>query len=182
VSAYRLSNSFPYLVNRVGVRIGEMFSRHLAPYDVTLPMYRVLASLWELQNQRLRDLGEMTSIELSTLSRLISAMHRKGLVSRARVAGNERTVSINLTPKGRALAEVLIPQAVHFEEVAIHSFGTDEVAKLKKALAIVYDHLNELEPQILAAEAPKARHSNRRSHRALRRKAPPVTPMVAGRK
>jgi MarR family transcriptional regulator, organic hydroperoxide resistance regulator len=178
VSGYRLSNSFPYLVNRVGVRIGEMFSRHLAPYDVTLPMYRVLASLWELQNQRLRDLGEMTSIELSTLSRLISAMHRKGLVSRARVAGNERTVSINLTAKGRALAETLIPKAIHFEEVAIHSFGTDEVAKLKKALAIVYNHLNELEPEILAAEAPKARHAKRRSRQPPRRKASRITPEV----
>ena len=171
VSGYKLSNSFPYLVNRVGVRIGEMFSRRIASYEVTLPMYRVLASLWELQNQRLRDLGEMTSIELSTLSRQISAMHRKGLVSRARVAGNERTVSINLTPKGRSLAEVLIPQATHFEEVAIHSFGIDEVAKLKKALVTVYEHLNELEPEILAAEAPKMRPARRRSGSRPRRKA-----------
>jgi hypothetical protein len=48
MAGYRLSNSFPYLVDRVGVRIGDMFSRYLAPYDVTLPMYRVMASLWEL--------------------------------------------------------------------------------------------------------------------------------------
>jgi DNA-binding MarR family transcriptional regulator len=164
VSGYRLTNSFPYLVNRVGVRIGELFSRRLTPYEVTLPMYRVLASLWELQNQRLSDLGEMTSIELSTLSRQISAMHRKGLVSRTRVTGNERTVSINLTPKGRALAEVLIPLAIHFEEVAIHSFGTNEVEKLKKALVTVYEHLN-------AAEAPKMRPAKRRSESRPRRKA-----------
>jgi DNA-binding MarR family transcriptional regulator len=134
-------------------------------------MYRVLASLWELQNQRLSDLGEMTSIELSTLSRQISAMHRKGLVSRTRVTGNERTVSINLTPKGRALAEVLIPLAIHFEEVAIHSFGTNEVEKLKKALVTVYEHLNELESEILAAEAPKMRPAKRRSESRPRRKA-----------
>jgi MarR family transcriptional regulator, organic hydroperoxide resistance regulator len=171
VSRYSLTNSFPYLVNRVGVRIGEMGSRALAPYEVTLPMYRVLASLWELQNQRLRDLGAMTSIELSTLSRQISAMHRKGLVSRTRVTGNERTVSINLTPKGRALAEVLIPLAIHFEEVAIHSFGTNEVEKLKKALVTVYEHLNELESEILAAEAPKMRPAKRRSESRPRRKA-----------
>ena len=171
VSGYRLTNAFPYLVNRVGVRIGELFSRHLTPYEVTLPMYRVLASLWELPNQRLRDLGEMTSIELSTLSRQIGAMLRKGLVSRTRVAGNERTVSINLTPKGRALAEDLIPLAIHFEEVAIHSFGTEEVAKLKKALVAVYEHLNELESEILTAETPKMRPAKGRSVPRPRRKA-----------
>ncbi|MEN3385408.1 MAG: MarR family transcriptional regulator, organic hydroperoxide resistance regulator, partial [Hyphomicrobiales bacterium] len=44
---YRLSNSFPYLLNRVGVRMGELFSRRIAPFGVTLPMYRVMAALWE---------------------------------------------------------------------------------------------------------------------------------------
>jgi len=44
---YRLSNSFPYLLNRVGVRMGELFSRRIASFGVTLPMYRVLAALWE---------------------------------------------------------------------------------------------------------------------------------------
>lgn len=179
VSGYRLTGTFPYLLNRVGVRIGEMFTRRLTPYDVTLPMYRVLAALWERQNQRLRDLGEMTSIELSTLSRQIKALHRKGLVSRARVSGNERTVAINLSPKGRALAEVLIPLAIHFEEVAIHSFGTEEVARLKKALITVYEHLNELEPEILAAEATlKTRPAKHPSAVRTRRKASRAAPAV----
>ena len=59
---YRLTNSVPYLLNRVGVRMGELFSRRLAPYDVTLPMYRVLAGLSERGDQRLGDLSVMTSI------------------------------------------------------------------------------------------------------------------------
>lgn len=178
LSGYRLTNTFPYMVNRVGVRMGEMFSRRLTPYDVTLPMYRVLASLWERQNQRLRELGEMTSIDLSTLSRQISALHRKGLVSRVRVAGDERSVAINLSAKGRALAETLIPLAMHFEEVAIHSFGTEEVAKLKGALTTVYEHLNELEPEILAAEALKVRPAKRRTGAGSRRKSSRATSNV----
>ena len=54
---YRLSNSFPYLLNRVGVRMGELFSRRIAPFGVTLPMYRVMAALWETGDQRLSDLA-----------------------------------------------------------------------------------------------------------------------------
>ena len=150
---YRLTNSFPFLVNRVGVRIGEMFGQRLAPYDVSLPMYRVLAALTEQPLQRLSDLSEMTSIELSTLSRLVGNLSRKGLVSRTRLPDNARTVSIGLTSQGCALAKELIPLATHFEEVAIHSFGMEEVSKLKRALATVYDHLNELEPEIALALA-----------------------------
>ena len=66
---YRLTDAFPYLLNRVGVRMGELFSRRLEPYGVTLPMYRVTAALWERRNRRLGELSDITSVELSTLSR-----------------------------------------------------------------------------------------------------------------
>src|ERR1700758_2017590 len=60
---YRLTNSLPYLLNRAGVRMGELFSRRIAGYDVTLPMYRVMAALWQQGDQRLGDLAAMTSLE-----------------------------------------------------------------------------------------------------------------------
>jgi DNA-binding MarR family transcriptional regulator len=43
---YRLTEAFPYLVTRVGVRMGELISRRLERYGLTLPMYRVMAALW----------------------------------------------------------------------------------------------------------------------------------------
>ena len=106
---YRLTESFPYLVNRVGVRVGEVFSRRLEAYDVTLPMYRVMAALRMQGDQRLGDLAEVTSVEMSTLSRLISAMVAKKLVSRQRPEDNGRAVEINLTAQGRTLVEELMP-------------------------------------------------------------------------
>ncbi|HCP76840.1 MAG TPA: MarR family transcriptional regulator, partial [Pusillimonas sp.] len=42
---YRFTTSFPYLLNRVGVRMGELFSKRLLEYELTLPMYRVMAVL-----------------------------------------------------------------------------------------------------------------------------------------
>jgi DNA-binding MarR family transcriptional regulator len=168
---YRLTKSFPYLLNRVGVRMGELFVRRIAPYGVTLPMYRVLASLWETGDQRLGDLAAQTTVEVSTLSRLIGEMKRKGLVSRRRCEDNERTVAINLTAKGRALAEELMPIAQHFEDVAVRDFSADEVARIKTVLATVYSNLDAIEPEIEAMRqrtrdraAPPARASRRSAH------------------
>lgn len=158
---YRLGDSFPYLLNRVGVRIGELFSQRLKPYDVTLPMYRVLASLWEKGDQRLNELSDVTTLETSTLSRLIGIMEDRGFVTRSRLEDNARVVAINLTKQGRALTEELIPLAVQFEEVAIHSFGKSEVARLKRAMKDVYDHLNALDPRVLE-EPPHKRESSAR--------------------
>jgi len=148
---YRLSNSFPYLLNRVGVRMGELFSRRIAPFGVTLPMYRVMAALREKGDQRLSDLAEVTTTEISTLSRLIGEMKRKGLVTRSRLEDNGRTVAINLTPKGAALVEELMPIAMHFADVAVSNYSEVEVARLKTIFREIYERLGSIEPEIEAA-------------------------------
>lgn len=152
---YRLTDSLPYLLNRVGVRMGELFSRRIAGFGVTLPMYRVMAALWEQGDQRLGDLAFMTSIEMSTLSRLVGTMKRKGLVSRKRLEDNARTVAINLTAKGKALAEELIPIAIQFEDVAVRDFPKHGLADFKSTLSQIYDSLGTLEPEIAKAEAER---------------------------
>ena len=157
---YKLTTSFPYLLNRVGALMGELFSLKLEPYGVTLPMYRVLAALRERGDQRLSDLNQMTSIEISTLSRLVGNLKRKGLVTRTRPDTNARTVAINLTAKGRDLVDQLIPLAMHFEEVGVRSFGSAEIQGLKNALTNVYANLCDLKRDLEEAES---RSSSKRS-------------------
>lgn len=152
---YRLTGSFPYLVNRVGSRVGEVFGRRLAEHDLTLPMYRVMAALRERGDQRLSDLADQTSVEISTLSRLVSTMAARQLVSRDRAADNARTVQINLTEHGRTLLERLIPLAIHHEAVALRGFEPEEAARLKSDLRRVFDNLLAFEVEILRSEAEK---------------------------
>jgi DNA-binding MarR family transcriptional regulator len=162
---YRLTHSLPYLLNRVGVRMGELFSRRIAGYGVTLPMYRVMAALWQTGDQRLGDLAAMTSIEISTLSRLVGTMKRKGLVTRTRLKDNARTVAINLTAKGTGLVEELIPIAVHFEEVAVRDLPTKGLSELKSTLEAIYVSLGSIESEIaeVNAQRPAARRSLHRT-------------------
>lgn len=142
---YRFTNSFPYLLNRVGVRMGELFSQRLARHDITLSMYRVMAVLRQEGPQRLSDLSAMVTVEISTLSRLVTAMKRKGLLSRTRPEDNGRTVSIDLTEAGKKLVDQLMPIAAHFEGIGVKTFSDEEVAWLKEALERIHDNLEELE-------------------------------------
>ncbi|AOJ27929.1 MarR family transcriptional regulator [Burkholderia seminalis] len=129
--------------------MGELFSRHIAPYGVTLPMYRVMAALWETPNQRLNDLGAMTTIELSTLSRLIGTMEKMKLVSRSRLETNARTVAINLTKSGTELVSELMPIARHFEEVAVSELSPENLRLFKKTLDDVYSKLDSIEAELM---------------------------------
>ena len=170
---YRLTTAFPYLLNRVGVRMGELFSRRLERHHLTLPMYRVMALLWERGDQRLGELSKLTSVEMSTLSRLVGVLQQKGLLSRTRPHTNGRTVRINLSAKGRSLVEELIPLAELHEEVGLRGFSADEIAKFKQDLIAVYRNLDELElelPSNSGARAPSASRQRASAKKSRSRK------------
>lgn len=131
---YRFTDSLPYLLNRTGVALGETFSQRIAPYGVTLPMYRVLAILRQTGAKSLGDLSALVSVELSTLSRMIGAMVRSGLVTRIRPPENGRVVSIEITGKGAGLADELMKIAEGFEQTLIAGLDDDEAAALKALL------------------------------------------------
>lgn len=146
---YKLTTSIPFLLARLGVRMGSLFGQRLAAYDLTLPMYRVLAALSERSDQKLNELSAMTTVELSTMSRLVGTMAARDLVSRRRPPGNERTVQINLTARGAELAALLRREAEHYEEVAVSTLEATEIDHLKRTLTSIYDSLDVLESELV---------------------------------
>lgn len=166
---YKLTTSMPYLLARLGVRMGSLFSQRLAAYDLTLPMYRVLAALSERPGQKLGDLGAMTTVELSTMSRLIGTMVVRGLVSRHRPADNERTVQIDLTEHGAEMAALLRTEAEHYEEVAVSTLKPTEIVRLKRMLNQMFDSLDVLEGELIA-NAPSRVPIDASGHRSAHQK------------
>jgi DNA-binding MarR family transcriptional regulator len=136
-----LHDFIPYLLNRAGVRIGLSFSRDIAPYNITLPMWRVLAALWQNGDQRLSDLSAMTSIDVSTLSRLLVNMQRRRLIVRRRSGLDARALNLHLTARGCELTQKIIPIALHYEQVAIAGLSEAEVKLLKRLLAKLYANI-----------------------------------------
>ncbi|HWK63223.1 MAG TPA: MarR family transcriptional regulator [Eoetvoesiella sp.] len=141
---YALEKAVPYLLNRAGVRIGETFSKELVKFNLTLPMYRVLASLLRIDAQRMTHLAEYTSIDISTLSRLIAAMERKKLVRRQPGETDRRSVHVVLEEAGRDLGMRVAPLADLYERVALSNISADEIATLKRLLVQIYDNIGSL--------------------------------------
>ncbi|WP_233517165.1 MarR family winged helix-turn-helix transcriptional regulator [Pseudotabrizicola alkalilacus] len=141
---YRFTESVPYLLNRAGVSVAERFTRRLEEYEVSLPMYRVLAVLRQTGTHTLGELSAMVSVEMSTLSRLIGAMAKRDLVTRDRPQDNARIVLIDLTDGGRAMADKLMPIATHFEDTLVSNLDPAQVETLKSLLRQVNQQVEKL--------------------------------------
>lgn len=139
-----LDGYLPYLLNRAGARIAAAFSEEVRPLGATLQTWRVLAALHERDGRRMGDLSETTSIEVSTLTRLVDGMEKKGLVARRRDAADARAVTLHATPAGRRMTRIILPIAARYEKVALLGFSEAEATVLKTALRRLFDNMDGL--------------------------------------
>jgi MarR family transcriptional regulator, organic hydroperoxide resistance regulator len=140
----QLDDFIPYLINRVGVALVAHFTeRALARHQVTIDMWRLLAALADNGRQRQVDLAGMTSIEPSTLSRMVTRLVHRGLVNRSRSCTNGREVVVALTARGKALVNQLIPVALSVESLAIGAVGVRDLARMKQVLHRMYANLTQ---------------------------------------
>jgi MarR family transcriptional regulator, organic hydroperoxide resistance regulator len=137
-----LGEFLPYLVNRAGMIIAERFSiETLAPHQLSIVMWRVMAVLASNGSQRQIDLAELTSIDASTLSRIVTRLARIGLLTRKRSTTSSREVVVMLSAKGDALVTRLIPQAYEIEAVAADGLSPVELAVVKRCLRRIYSNM-----------------------------------------
>ncbi|MFJ6279553.1 MAG: MarR family winged helix-turn-helix transcriptional regulator [Actinomycetes bacterium] len=75
----------------------------LEELNLTHPQYLVMLALWEHSPRTLREIAEALAMEPATLSPMLKRLEANGLVTRERVAGNERALAVGLTEEGRKL-------------------------------------------------------------------------------
>lgn len=141
-AALDFGNYLPYLVNRVGFALVDNFTRDaLAPNDLSIAMWRVLAVLSRNDEQRQIDVSEMTSIDASTLSRLVTRLVEMKLVTRRRSETSNREVVVELTAKGGDIVDRLIPVAQELERVAIADIAPEDLAIVRRSLRRMYENM-----------------------------------------
>lgn len=142
--AFDLGRFLPYLINRAGARLATAFSAEIAHHGIELQEWRVLAALLARGPCRLGDLAALTSIEMSTLSRLVGRMERTGLVDRVREDGDRRAVRLSLAARGRRVVAAIVPLAHRYEALALAGFDEREAERLRRMLARVFLNLGGL--------------------------------------
>jgi DNA-binding MarR family transcriptional regulator len=149
-----LDQYLPYLINRVGSVMALRFGEDvLAPVGLSIAMWRVLVALSSTGEQRHTDLADLTSIEVSTLSRIVTRLVRMGLVARAPSKTSGREVAVALTARGRDLVNRLIPFGSQYETIASSGLSEHEITTLRDLLRRIYANLVKAEPLVMEPPA-----------------------------
>jgi MarR family transcriptional regulator, organic hydroperoxide resistance regulator len=151
---FDLLDYVPYLINRVAVGMVKSLARDLKRYGLDIQTWRILAAILAESECRFGDLARTTSIEISTLSRIVARMQRDGLLHCRPLESDSRTFLASLTPKGRALALRVLPNAYAAEAAMVEGLTPAEIAAFTRTLHRMYANLGKPHPSF---DKPKRR-------------------------
>jgi DNA-binding MarR family transcriptional regulator len=113
----------------------------LRPYDIGSTQWYVLYQLANDGPTMQRDLGRMLQIERATLSGIVSALVRKGLVEQTPDPADQRQRMLQITSSGLKLWDEL-PDLGLIEGVAFDGVDAAELATVVKVFQAATQRLN----------------------------------------
>lgn len=123
-----------YLLARASHVVSGEFHEQLRRRAVSVPVWRVLASLIGSGGETVTGLAEVCLLQQPTMTKLLDRMVRDGLVRRAQDSRDRRVVRVLLTARGEALAAELARAARAHEADLLARFPEIESMGLKDLL------------------------------------------------
>lgn len=110
-AALPFDDSLGYQVRELNRAIQRNLQARIAPHGATLGAWYFLRVLWEGDGLTQRELAARTGMQEPTAVIALRGMEAAGWIRREPSAEDRRKVAIHLTQAGRALREVLLPEA-----------------------------------------------------------------------
>ena len=112
------------------VALGHAISGRLAyrGENITIPEWRVLAVIGEVDRVAARDVVRRTPMDKMTVSRAVASLEQKGFVNRAADAEDRRVSMLSLSSEGRKLFDRVAAMALDFEADLLSTLTPDEAA------------------------------------------------------
>lgn len=124
----------PYLLARASHLISGEFHRQVEAAGLSVPEWRVLATLCDREACTVGALADITLTKQPTLTKLIDRMEADGLVARRQGAADRRQAMVSITTRGRERVRPLIARATAHEQEVLAAFGSAEGRLLKDML------------------------------------------------
>jgi DNA-binding MarR family transcriptional regulator len=132
-----------YLMARASHLVSAEFYQELRRRNVSVPVWRVLASLVGSTNgETVTGLAEVCLQQQPTMTKLLDRMVRDRLVQRSQDGKDRRVVRIELTPKGAELAFELVALARRHEAEVLARHPEVEAIALKSLLRSMLERLD----------------------------------------
>jgi MarR family transcriptional regulator, temperature-dependent positive regulator of motility len=110
---------------------------HEVSHTITSPQFAALNALYGEPAIDQRTLGERISLDRSTMAEVVARLSARGLINTARDSHDGRRKTIQLTPKGVATLQHLIPRTHEMTRRLVGSLDAKEQEEMLRLLTVV---------------------------------------------
>lgn len=129
--------SLPMQLMRAREAVMARFRPHLAARGLTEQQWRIIRVLHEADAIDMAELAEHCCILPASLSRMLPALERQGLVTRRDHDSDHRRVSVTLSPRGRRLFAVMAAESEQIYAAIAEAVGPARMQQLYDLLGDV---------------------------------------------
>ena len=126
-----LEHFLPYRLARIGTVVSQEFREIFGrDYDLTIPEWRVLATLGQFGEMGAKAIGRHSFMHKTKVSRAVRALEERRWLKRRESLEDRREEVLALTPQGLTAYENIVPSALAYEEKLLCSLGIHAQALL----------------------------------------------------
>jgi DNA-binding MarR family transcriptional regulator len=134
----QLERFLPYRLNVVGAFASRALGRiYEAEFGIDIPQWRVIAQLGEFGKLTSRDIGEVAQMHKTKVSRAVTELESRGLVSRTANRQDRRESFVALTPAGMRIFTHIAPLALAFQARWIEGIPSEDMKVFERVLSIL---------------------------------------------
>ncbi len=127
----KLQQFLPYQLNNLAETVSRSLSKIYADkYGISIPEWRVLATLGEHEAMTARDICRATSMHKTKVSRAVAALEKRELLTRDKNPDDQREQTLQLSLAGTAMYEEIIPEALDYSQGLLDSLTEDQKSAL----------------------------------------------------
>jgi DNA-binding MarR family transcriptional regulator len=122
----QLESFLPYRLNRIAAAVSQDFRSVYGPHhDLTIPEWRVLATLGQFEEISAKEIGRHSSMHKTKVSRAVQALEERRWLKRRESEEDRREELLTLTALGRKAYREIVPKAVEFERRILDELGSE---------------------------------------------------------
>lgn len=135
--------SLPMRLLKAREVVMRKFMPTLRSHGLSAQQWRVLRALMEAEQRDASEISGRCAILMSSLSRILRNLHRRGLISRKICAGDQRRSLISITAQGRSLVNEIAPISEQRYDHIARKFGSENLSNLYSLLSELIDSLED---------------------------------------
>lgn len=136
------SNSFVYLLERTLRQSRTLLQREFnaTGAGISIDQWLVLQQIAAEQGQSLGQIALMTAKDPAAVTRIVSLMARKKLVTKIIAKNDKRVIHVSITPSGKKALNGCKKGVEHFKKTAAKGLSQEELNLQKKVLDRLFEN------------------------------------------